>query len=86
MAQRMALTEGAFIMSPRVQPIFFVSQAKKARTIPFGSGDRESDFGEAVIGWPFQASRRASPLPAVSVDPLSYQNRSALVQSASDRS
>src|SRR5260370_4042894 len=32
------------------QPTFFSPPAKKARTAPFGSGDRESDFGEAVIG------------------------------------
>src|SRR3954452_1251406 len=50
MAQRTGLIEGTFMIEPLRLTDLLYPQAKKARTIPFGSGDREGDLGEAVIG------------------------------------
>src|SRR5258708_37398616 len=50
---------------------------KKARTVPFGSGDRECDLGETVIGLAIPGktvSRHHYPLR--STIPLSYQHSS----------
>jgi len=56
MAQRTAPTEGAFIIEPPASNRSSLSLRPKKRG-PFHlvSGDRESDFGEAVIGLAFQA-------------------------------
>jgi hypothetical protein len=35
---------------PRCRSIVSIPEAKEARTVPPGAGDREGDLGEAVIG------------------------------------
>jgi hypothetical protein len=35
---------------PQCRPILFIPKPKKAGATPFGSGDREGDLGQAVVG------------------------------------
>jgi len=44
MAQRTGLIEGAFMIAPLRPTDLLISQAKKARTVPFGTRDRERDL------------------------------------------
>jgi len=52
MAQRMGLIEGAFMIEPlRPTDLLYLS-GQKAWAVPFGSGYRESNFGETVLPAP----------------------------------
>src|SRR5258706_1569737 len=50
MAQRTGLTEEGFMAEPPWPMNLLIPQSEEARTIPLGTGDGKSDFGEAVIG------------------------------------